>query len=79
MFVCIKRSNIEGIAARSASELLSVDAKYSSGKLFHKMYNYRNYKRISLMNNYVPLNNNTLQDIVLCFNSQYWSRFMHMV
>ena len=31
MFVCLKSSNIEGNAGRSASELLSVDAKYSSG------------------------------------------------
>ena len=31
MFVCLKRSNIEGNASRSGSELISVDAKYSSG------------------------------------------------
>ena len=31
MFVCIKSSNIEGNAGRSASDLISVDAKYSSG------------------------------------------------
>ena len=31
MFVCIKSSNIEGIACRSASDFISVDAKYSSG------------------------------------------------
>ena len=31
MFVCIESSNIEGIAGRSASDLISVDAKYSSG------------------------------------------------
>ena len=24
------------------------------------------------MNNYMPLNNNILQDIMRCFNSQYW-------
>ena len=31
MFVClIKSSNIEGNAGRSASDLISVDAKYSS-------------------------------------------------
>ena len=30
MFVCLKRSNIEGHAGRSASDLISVDAKYSS-------------------------------------------------
>ena len=28
------------------------------------------------MTNYVPLNNTILHDIVRCFNSQYWSRFM---
>ena len=31
MFVCLKSSNIEGNAGRSASDLTSVDAKYSSG------------------------------------------------
>ena len=31
MFVCLQSSNIEGNAGRSASDLLSVDAKYSSG------------------------------------------------
>ena len=31
MFVCLKSSNIEGIAGRSVSDLISVDAKYSSG------------------------------------------------
>ena len=31
MFVCLKRSNIEGNACRSASDLISVDAKYCSG------------------------------------------------
>ena len=31
MFVCLKSSNIEGVAGRSASDLISVDAKYSSG------------------------------------------------
>ena len=30
------------------------------------------------MNNEVPLNNNIFYDIVWYFNSQYWSRFMHM-
>ena len=30
MFVCIKSSNIEGNACRSASDLISVDAKYCS-------------------------------------------------
>ena len=30
MFVCIKNSNIEGMAGRSASDLISVDVKYSS-------------------------------------------------
>ena len=29
------------------------------------------------MTNYVPINNTILRDIVLCVNSQYWSRFMH--
>ena len=31
MFVCLKSSNIEGNAGRSASDLISVDVKYSSG------------------------------------------------
>ena len=31
MFVCIKSSNIDGIAGRSASHLIPVDAKYFSG------------------------------------------------
>ena len=31
MFVCLESSNIEGNAGRSASDLISVDAKYSSG------------------------------------------------
>ena len=30
MFVCLKSSNIEGNARRSDSDLISVDAKYSS-------------------------------------------------
>ena len=29
------------------------------------------------MTNYVSINNTILRDIVRCFNSQYWSRFMH--
>ena len=29
------------------------------------------------MTNYVPINNTISPDIVRCFNSQYWSRFMH--
>ena len=29
------------------------------------------------MTNYVPINNTNLHDIVRCFNSQYWSHFMH--
>ena len=29
------------------------------------------------MTNYVPINNTISRDIVRCFNSQYWSRFMH--
>ena len=31
MFVCFKSSNIIGNAGPSASDLISVDAKYSSG------------------------------------------------
>ena len=31
MFICLKSSNIEENAGRSASDLTSVDAKYSSG------------------------------------------------
>ena len=31
MFVCLKSSNIERNACRSASDLISVDAKYFSG------------------------------------------------
>ena len=31
MFVCLKSSNIEGTAGCSASDVISVDAKYSSG------------------------------------------------
>ena len=31
MFVCLKSSNIEGIAYCSASDLISVDVKYYSG------------------------------------------------
>ena len=31
MYVCLKSSNIEGNAGRSASDLISIDAKYSSG------------------------------------------------
>ena len=30
MFVCLKSSNIEGNAGRSDSDLISVDAQYSS-------------------------------------------------
>ena len=29
------------------------------------------------MTNYVLINNTILRGIVRCFNSQYWSRFMH--
>ena len=29
------------------------------------------------MTNYVPINNTFSRDNVRCFNSQYWSRFMH--
>ena len=29
------------------------------------------------MTNYVPINNTISRDIMSCFNSQYWSRFMH--
>ena len=35
MFVCY---HIERNAGRSASDLISVDAKYSSGNLFYKKY-----------------------------------------
>ena len=31
MFVCLKGSNVERDAGRSASDLISVDSKYSSG------------------------------------------------
>ena len=31
MFVCLKSSNIKGNAGRSASDVISVDVKYSSG------------------------------------------------
>ena len=31
MFVCLKSSNIEGNACRSASDLISVNTKYCSG------------------------------------------------
>ena len=31
MFVCLKSRNIEGNTCRSASDLISVDAKYFSG------------------------------------------------
>ena len=31
MFLCLKSSNIEGNACRSASDLISMDAKYCSG------------------------------------------------
>ena len=31
MLICLKSSNIEGNPFRSASDLISVDAKYSSG------------------------------------------------
>ena len=31
MFVCLKSSNIEGSACRSASDLRPMDAKYCSG------------------------------------------------
>ena len=31
MFACLKCSNIKGNVGRSASDLISVDAKYSSG------------------------------------------------
>ena len=29
------------------------------------------------MSNYVPINNTILRDIMRCFNSQYWSCFIH--
>ena len=31
MFLCLKSSNIEGNASRSASDLISIDANYFSG------------------------------------------------
>ena len=31
MFICLRSSNIKGDLGRSASYLISVDAKYSSG------------------------------------------------
>ena len=31
MCACLKSSDIEGIASRSASDLVSVDVKYTSG------------------------------------------------
>ena len=31
MFACLKSSNIEGNACRSASDLISMNAKYCSG------------------------------------------------
>ena len=31
MFVCLKSCNMKGNACRSASDLISVDAKYCSG------------------------------------------------
>ena len=31
MFLCLRSSDIEGNAGRSAADLISVDAKYSSG------------------------------------------------
>ena len=31
MFICIKSSNLEGNAGRSVSNLILVDAQYSSG------------------------------------------------
>ena len=31
MFACLKSSNIKGNAGHSASDLISVDARYSSG------------------------------------------------
>ena len=31
MFVCLKSSNIKGNVCRSASDIISVDAKYCSG------------------------------------------------
>ena len=38
MFVCLKSSNIEGNAGRSASDLLSVDANILLVNLFYKKY-----------------------------------------
>ena len=38
MFVCLKSSNIEGNAGRSASDLISVDANILLVKVFYKKY-----------------------------------------
>ena len=38
MFICLKSSNIEGNLGRSASYLISVDAKYCLINLFYKKY-----------------------------------------
>ena len=38
MFICLKSSNIEGNLGRSASYLISVDAKYCSDNLFYEKY-----------------------------------------
>ena len=35
MFVCLKSSNIEGNTGRSASDLISLDAKYFLVNLFY--------------------------------------------
>ena len=38
MFVCLKSSNIEGNAGRSASDLISVDANILLVNVFYKKY-----------------------------------------
>ena len=54
---------------------------YLVNKLELGGYTYLQLKKyivtISPMTNYVSINNTILRDIVRCFNSQYWSRFVH--
>ena len=50
MFVCLKSSNIEGNADRSASYLISVDANILLVNLFYKKYNVT-IREISPMDN----------------------------
>ena len=74
--VCIKSSNIEENAGRSASDLnqwmhniLLVNFFYM--KYFVTIKNFP-YEQLS------AINNNILHDIVRCINRQYRSRFMYM-